>query len=183
MIRFCLLGLFPLGLLAAAASDTASFRRQGLADLTRAVERSHTQFARTGATRRVAGLRGQAWTLSAMTDLHRATGDVRWTTWAQEDLLARVDQPRDAEGRATPFVVSFRNLAVLHGGALPAGARPARRDGTREVGFSCASQLEYDGRILFAMPLNREMYQGPGDFRVAAIKDKMPRWHAVIPAP
>jgi hypothetical protein len=45
-----------------------------------------------------------------MTDLHRATGDARFLTWAKEDLLAMVDQARDARGQAIPFVVSFRNL-------------------------------------------------------------------------
>ena len=110
MIRLLLLSLFPLGLLAAPAADTAAFRQQIVADLTRAVERSHTQFARAGSSRPVAGLRGQAWMLSALTDLHRATGDARFLTWTKEDLLAMVDQAQDARGQAIPFVVSFRNL-------------------------------------------------------------------------
>lgn len=110
MIRRLLLGLFPLGLLAAPAADTAAFRLQIVADLTRAVERSHAQFAWVGSSRPVTGLRGHAWTLCALTDLHRATGDARLLTWTKEDLLAMVDQARDARGQAIPFVVSFRNL-------------------------------------------------------------------------
>ena len=52
-----------------------------------------------------------------------------------------------------------------------------------EFGAMNVSRVLFDGRTLFDMPLNTHMYQGPGDYRVRAIKDKMPRWHEVTHQP
>jgi hypothetical protein len=54
-----------------------------------------------------------------------------------------------------------------------------RSDGSREFAFLYGSRLEHEGVPLFNMPENHEMYQGPGDFRAADIRDKMPRWHEI----
>lgn len=148
MIRLLLLCLLPFGLVAATAEDTAAFRQKVVNDLTRAVEREHAQFAEAGASRPVAGLRGHSWTLCALADLHRATGDARWLTWAKQDLLAMVDQARESDGRAIPFLTSFRNLppfcmAVLYlreRGLLDAEA--ARRIAA-QVSASVATHYSY----------------------------------------
>ncbi|MDR2673777.1 MAG: heparinase II/III-family protein [Opitutaceae bacterium] len=54
------------------------------------------------------------------------------------------------------------------------------KDGAREIGFFHGCKLQYDGKTLFDMPLNKHMYQGADDFRNPLIKDKMPRWHEII---
>lgn len=49
-----------------------------------------------------------------------------------------------------------------------------------EYGFINGCQSTYDGKVLFDMPVNSHMYQGPVTFRVPDIKDKMPRFHEII---
>jgi hypothetical protein len=56
------------------------------------------------------------------------------------------------------------------------------KDGSREFGLMYAIGIEYQGKPLFLMPPNSSMYQGPGEFRVADVRDKMPRWHEIAPA-
>jgi hypothetical protein len=55
-----------------------------------------------------------------------------------------------------------------------------RKGGAREFGFQYGCEVSYDGKTLFAMPLNKHMYQGADDFRNPLIKDKMPRWHEIM---
>lgn len=54
------------------------------------------------------------------------------------------------------------------------------KGGEAEFGAMNVSRVLYDGKALFDMPLNKHMYQGPGEYRVPAIKDKMPRWQEVV---
>jgi hypothetical protein len=42
------------------------------------------------------------------------------------------------------------------------------------------SHVELAGESLLRMPVTDRMWQGPGDFRVAACRDQLPRWHEVI---
>ena len=58
-----------------------------------------------------------------------------------------------------------------------------RRDGTREFGFQYATALAYAGAPFFKQPVREAMYQGLENFAVADRRDKMPRWHEIIPAP
>ncbi len=57
-----------------------------------------------------------------------------------------------------------------------------RRDGTREYAFQYATALTFAGKTLFQQPVWDAMFQGPGNFAVPDRRDKMPRWHEVIPA-
>ena len=57
------------------------------------------------------------------------------------------------------------------------------RGGEVEFAAMNVSRVMYGGKTLFDMPLNKHMYQGPGEYRVPAIKDKMPRWHEVRKLP
>lgn len=56
-----------------------------------------------------------------------------------------------------------------------------RRDGRREFGFQYATALSHAGKTLFSLPPWREMYQGPEGYSVPDRRDKMPRWHEVLP--
>jgi hypothetical protein len=55
-----------------------------------------------------------------------------------------------------------------------------RKDGAKEIGFFYGCELQYNGKTLFEMPLDKHMYQGADDFRNPVIKDKMPRWHQIV---
>lgn len=57
-----------------------------------------------------------------------------------------------------------------------------RRDGSREFGFQYATAVAFAGTKLFEHPVWPGLWQGPGDFAVADRRDKMPRWHQVVPA-
>ncbi|MBS0662864.1 MAG: hypothetical protein JSR48_06345 [Verrucomicrobia bacterium] len=62
-----------------------------------------------------------------------------------------------------------------------------KADGSRELGFMYGCEVQFDGRTLFDMPLGNHpgmfgetVYPGAKEFKVDQIKDKMPRWHAVV---
>jgi hypothetical protein len=57
-----------------------------------------------------------------------------------------------------------------------------RKDGTREFAFQYATALAYAGATYFKQPVWDQMYQGPDKFAVPDRRDKMPRWHEVVPA-
>jgi hypothetical protein len=56
-----------------------------------------------------------------------------------------------------------------------------RRDGAREFGFQFASAVTFASTKLFEQPVWKGLWQGPGDFKVTDRRDKMPRWHQVLP--
>ena len=56
-----------------------------------------------------------------------------------------------------------------------------RKDGSREFGFQYATALTYAGASFFKQPVWDAMYQGLENFAVADRRDKMPRWHEIIP--
>ena len=51
----------------------------------------------------------------------------------------------------------------------------------REIGLISGSRLCWNGDVLFDMPKSEHMYQGPVDYEVPQRKDRMPRWHQVLP--
>lgn len=55
------------------------------------------------------------------------------------------------------------------------------RNGERESGLIRGSRLCWGGEVLFDMPKSQHMYQGPVDYEVSDRKDRMPRWHVVVP--
>lgn len=73
---------------------------------------------------------------------------------------------------------------LVHYGEMATDAEFAfvrtRRDGGREFGLMVGSHVELAGESLLRMPVIDRMWQGPGDFRVAACRDQLPRWHEVI---
>jgi hypothetical protein len=55
------------------------------------------------------------------------------------------------------------------------------RVGAREIGLISGSRLCWETDVLFDMPRSEHMYQGPVDYQVPERKDRMPRWHEVLP--
>ena len=55
------------------------------------------------------------------------------------------------------------------------------RDGECEIGLLSGSRLSWQGDVLFDMPKSEHMYQGPVEYDVPERKDRMPRWHEVLP--
>ena len=49
-----------------------------------------------------------------------------------------------------------------------------------EYGLINGCQVIYDGIKLFDMPFNTQMYQGPIQYKVPDLKDKMPRYHDIV---
>ncbi|MDB6168847.1 MAG: hypothetical protein JWM88_1711 [Verrucomicrobia bacterium] len=87
-------------------------------------------------------------------------------------------------------VFDFRTGAVAYG-ELRTDADFAfvrsKGDGTREVGMLYGSEVEFAGKILFDMPLRRDVttfgegiYAGAKEYRLDECKDKMPRWHEIV---
>lgn len=85
----------------------------------------------------------------------------------------------------------FRTGAVTYG-ALRTDADFAfvrtHRDGSHELGFQYGSEVRFGGEALFDMPVRRNtttfgeaVYPGATEYRLDESKDKMPRWHAVVP--
>ena len=58
-----------------------------------------------------------------------------------------------------------------------------KRDGTREFAFQYATALTYADTVFFKQPVWEAMYQGLENFSVADRRDKMPRWHEIMPKP
>jgi hypothetical protein len=103
----------------------------------------------------------------------------------------KLDQTIGLTNRRGGPKFDFRTGSVNYG-ALSTDADFAfvrqKPGGTREIGLIYGCTLSYAGQALFDMPLNRHpgmfgeiIFPGAKEFRVDAIKDKMPRWHATVP--
>lgn len=107
----CLAAVPPAASRAVAVPTTAEFQARLIEDLRAGVRRSHQDLVRARQSPKKRPDRGYSWTLSAMVNLHRRTGEAQLLAWTKEDLLWMVDNSRNAAGEAVPLLTSFRNVA------------------------------------------------------------------------